>query len=108
MEKPDLLCVINKVQSKHPDLSQFGFGGKGDMNPDAVGLCIEWLFHHDAIDRRKTVNPKISSYAWKHIVERHYKTYVANGEFICAALYLGYKMRKRGPNAWFNIRNPKE
>jgi|LakMenEpi03Aug12_release.lakeMendotaPanAssembly.Ray.scaffolds.fasta_scaffold173665_2 hypothetical protein len=98
--------VVENIQEKHPRLTQFGFGGQGDIRPEAVQKCVEWLLRHDATERRKTVNTKVSSYTWKHIVERHFDSYIANGEFICAALYLGYKMKTSdGPNAWFNIRD---
>lgn len=107
----DYTDVVIQVQAKHPALTQFGFGGSGDIRPEAVKLCVEWLLKHDAFDRRKTINEHTSSYSWKHIVERYYDSYIAEGEFICAALYLGYKMKKRNtasgrisPNAWFNIR----
>ena len=98
--------VVNNIQEKYPELTQFGFGGKGDIRPDAVQKCVVWLLKHDALERRKTVNTKVSSYTWKHVVERDCDSYIANGEFICAALYLGYKMkRSTGPNVWFNIRD---
>jgi hypothetical protein len=104
MLSSDLEEIIKDVQQKNPTLTQFGFGGKGDIRPRAVELCIQWILIVDGLERRKTVNEKRSSYSYKHDVERHFNEYVANGEFICAALYLGYKMKVRGPNAWFNIK----
>ena len=77
---------------------------------DGTQICVEWLLGHDALDRRQSINHKASSYWWKHVVERKAAQYVSNGEFICAALYLGYKMEREGPyslNAFFNIRNVK-
>lgn len=97
--------VVANVQANYPTLTQFGFGGSGDIRPEAVEHCVKWLLQHDSFDRRKTINTKVSSYTWKHVVERHCKEYIANGEFICAALYLGYKMKSNGPNAWFNIKD---
>ena len=97
--------IVAAVQSKYPALTQFGFGGSGDIRPEAVQHCVVWLLKHDALDRRKTVNLRVSSYSWKHVVERACGTYIANGEFICAALYLKYKMKVDGPNAFFNIRS---
>jgi len=117
MEVAELKKIISEVQAKHPQLTQFGFGGKGEIRPEGVDLCIQWIFHHDGLDRRKTINTKIGSYGLKHAVERYYSkdnkneydyTYIANGEFICAALYLGYKMKKSGPNAYFNLKTFKE
>ena len=97
--------VVATVQGKYPTLTQFGFGGSGDIRPEAVQRCVMWLLKHDALSRRKTVNVQVSSYAWKHVVERACGAYIAEGEFICAALYLGYKMKVDGPNAFFNIRS---
>ena len=98
--------VVNDIQNKYPTLTQFGFGGEGDIRPDAVQKCVAWLLQHDALERRKTINTKVSSYTWKHVVERYFDSYIANGEFICAALHLEYKMKTSdGPNVWFNIRD---
>jgi hypothetical protein len=100
--------AIDKVCEKYPDLTGFGFGGKGNIDPTEVQTCIEWLLAHDALDRRKTINTGRTSYSWKHVVEREKDKYISNGAFICAALYLGYKMKRvndGSPNAFFNIRN---
>jgi hypothetical protein len=99
---------VAEVKINYPDLTQFGFGGEGEIRMDAVHLCAEWLLEHDGLDRRKTINKNFSSYALKHAVERDKKQYIANGEFICAALALGYKMmrpRHKTANAYFNIKN---
>jgi hypothetical protein len=100
---------VAEVKANYPDLTQFGFGGEGEIRMDAVNLCAEWLLAHDGLDRRKTINKGFSSYALKHAVERDKKQYVANGEFICAALALGYKMsrpkHRATANAYFNIKN---
>ena len=105
-EEHEYQSIVDNIQKKHPELTQFGFGGEGSIRPDAVQKCIQWLLEHDGLDRRRTVNTKVSSYTWKHVVERCYRSYITNGEFICAALHLGYKMKKSdGPNAWFNIRD---
>jgi hypothetical protein len=99
---------VAEVKAKYPDLTQFGFGGEGEIRMEAVNLCAEWLLAHDGLDRRKTINMGFSSYALKHAVERAKKQYVANGEFICAALALGYKMRRpkhKTANAYFNVKN---
>jgi hypothetical protein len=100
---------VAEVKAKYPDLTQYGFGSReGKIRMEAVNLCAEWLLAHDGLDRRKTININFSSYALKHAVERAKKQYVANGEFICAALALGYKMRRpqhNSPNAYFNVKN---
>ena len=102
---------VAEVKAKYPDLTQYGFGGKGEIRMEAVNLCAEWLLAHDGLDRRKTINTAWGSYSIKHAVERDKDTYIANGELICAALVLGYKMRKAkhtgGGVAFFNIKNPR-
>lgn len=104
------------INQKYPTLDAWGFdnkfrsgGKKGGPRPEAVQLCIEWLLHHDGLERRKTVNKRRDSYSWKHVVERAVGEYISNGEFIYAALYMNYKMsrEKDSPNAFFNIRDPK-
>ena len=45
-------------------------------------------------DARKTINDRHSSYALKHIMERHTDTYVSNGSFIRAAIELGFEYRR--------------
>lgn len=118
---------FNKVLAKHRDLTINGFdtdlmrllehkrtgikpGPRIPPTPEGIQLCVEWLYRHDALDRRKTINFDRSSYGLKHVVEKDTGQYVSNGEFICAALYLGYKIKrlhKHSPNANFNIRSPK-
>lgn len=112
MEREEALAIIYQVQQQYPDLTASGFSNERharghSLDPKAVGLCIEWLLRHDAFERRKTINTRRTSYSWKHIVERHFDTYIANGDFICAALYLKYKMKKRRLNAYFNIKELK-
>ena len=99
---------VKEVKMNYPDLTQFGFGGEGEIRMEAVNLCAEWLLEHDGLDRRKTINMGFSSYSLKHAVERDKDTYIANGELICAALALGYKMRRpkhKTANAFFNTKN---
>lgn len=103
------------IQAEYPTLNAFGFqetpaDSRDAPRPEIVQKCMEWLLRNDGLERRKTINTKLSSYWWKHVVEREIEEYVANGEFIFAALYLGYKIKTEagGPNAWFNIRNPKQ
>ncbi len=118
---------FNKVLTKHKDLTANGFDTDlmrllhykrtGTKPPSKVPptiegteVCVEWLLEHDAFDRRKTINFACSSYGFKHVVEKAKDQYVSNGEFICAALYLGYEMKrlhKHTPNAYFNIRSIK-
>lgn len=78
----------------------------GAINPKEFITVVEWLLGYDALDRRKTINTSMGSYGWKHKVERDVGEYVSNGAFICAALYLKYKMKRIpfSPNAYFNLR----
>lgn len=102
---------IEQVLKEHPNLSAFGFGVGNPISPEEVKICIDWLSSRSIDLVRKTINTKCSSYTWKHIVERSTKKYISNGAFICAALHLGFKMKridKISPNAWFNMRKTEE
>lgn len=66
---------------------------KGEKTPERpneaqVAFCIEWLRIYTS--PRESFN-KISSYGFKHIVERWAGNYIANGAFILAAFNEGYK-----------------
>ena len=102
---------IQEVLKNHPNLTAFGFGAGNLINPEEFKICRDWLSTRAIRLARKTINTKCSSYTWKHIVERSANQYVSNGAFICAALHLGFKMRRRdaiSPNAWFNLRKIEE
>ena len=120
---------FNKVLAAYPDLTANGFESEAFVQRrekrtgepykkcplpsfENIQSCVEWLLRHDALERRKTINRRISSYTWKHIVERSLGKYISNGDFICAALYLNYKMwtdrSTVSLNAYFNIRDYKE
>lgn len=75
------------------------------IDPTEFRVAAQWLVMYDGFKRRKTVNTYMSSYGWKHVVERNAHTYITNGAFVCAALALGYKMQriKNSPNVFFNI-----
>jgi len=115
MTHDEALLCINKVCTEYPTLTGFGLENKNgpkktshtDIPTSEFITCVEWLLKKE-LDRprRVTVNEKLSSYTWKHIVEREEQQYICNGAFICAALYLGYKKKSRGPNAWFNLHQP--
>lgn len=56
------------------------------------------------------INEEFNSYSLKHNVERFLQTYnmpcgnyVSNGEFIYAMILEGYKVKRDGRNAYFNI-----
>lgn len=67
-----------------------------------IDLCKQWI--RQFVDPRKTVNTKgSSSYGLKHAVENWAGTYILNGAFIVAAIEEGYKYKRSGPNAHFNM-----
>lgn len=69
-----------------------------------VAEIREWL--ESNVERRKTINPDYGSYGLKHIAERHLGAYVANGEFVAAAIIAGYPYRRgegTSPNATFGM-----
>jgi hypothetical protein len=104
-------CIAD-VQKEYPELDAHGLqrfdkeGRKIGIHPQEFIFVIEWLLNYDSFDRRRTIYTGASSYSWKHTVERDTKEYISNGAFICAALYLKYKMKKipNSPNAYFNLR----
>lgn len=100
---------IAEVQKEHPELDARGFkqlDNKLSIHPQEFISVVEWLLNYDSFNRRKTIYTGASSYCWKHTVERDIKEYVSNGAFICAALYLKYKVKRipNSPNAYFNLR----
>lgn len=47
--------------------------------------------------------PRLGSYGLKHMLERATDDYISNGEFIAAALIVGYPHRYRQPNVLFGM-----
>ena len=78
---------------------------------DVVALVADWIRDNarprTTIRRRAALGRPASSYGWKHLAERALgwpKVYVANGEFIAAALRAGVRavpVADRSPNAFF-------
>lgn len=108
--KKDFLKIIKS----HLDLSEWGMGdpwaykiNKVDKEESRLSLqkngleefkiSCKWL---SKVEKRKTVNPKRSSYGWKHIVENDMNHYISNGAFIVAVLYMEiqYKRNEGSPN----------
>jgi hypothetical protein len=106
---------IAAIQKAYPELDAHGLKrfdngpAKHLIPPQEFKAVVEWLLNYDAFNRRRTVNTSTNSYGWKHVVERDVGTYISNGAFICAALYLNYKMKREfnSPNACFNLRKDK-
>lgn len=61
-----------------------------------VDLCKVWI--RQFCVPRKTLN-LLDSYALKHVVERYYGDYIANGAFIAAAEEMGYESSRSAPNS---------
>jgi len=75
----------------------------GECDRESVELCKHWLRWN--AKSQITINKRHSSYSLKHAVEKENNTYITNGEFIQAALELGYKMSYDGGlNADFNMK----
>src|ERR1039458_5714156 len=72
----------------------------------SVAVCADWI----KVRRlRKTFNPHLTSYAFKHLIEEYREgtgeldSYTANGCFIAAAVGLGFDFQVTGPNAIFRF-----
>ena len=104
---------IREVLKQHPNLSAAGFDG-GDPRYtfeageyEMIRLCVNWITKN--VTPTKTIRYGISSYGYKHIVEREVGQYIINGAFIVAALLTGYKYRVYGGiNAMFNMTMTRE
>lgn len=121
---------IRTVMERWPTLNHFGFevsaraekpyhialAENRERLAAAVDECNRAAHFLRYVEKRKTINPKAgSSYGLKHQVEYFSRAlsgdstsnnYVANGSFICAALFLGFEVRAThlgGPNVHLNI-----
>jgi hypothetical protein len=116
MTRNEIASVIRQV----PSLTSFGIGlfhnGKG-MSPDEKKAAMQqsqnelldardqcskicdWL---RSIGKIKSINTRHTSYGLKHIAANAIG-YTSNGEFICAAIHMGFDYRIVGPNAQFNM-----
>lgn len=116
---------LRKAMDLAPELSSFGYRvtrGRSETAEEAEARFLEnrdeMLGKHgleefiraaeflSKFGRRKSMNPKRSSYGLKHDAEREAGDYVANGMLIAAALALGFSAERTHagwPNAYFNI-----
>ena len=62
-----------------------------------VKLCEAWIIRFG--EKQKTPTTFKESYGFKHVVERFFNYYIANGEFIQACLNLGYEIVPSDLNA---------
>lgn len=116
MNQKDLQNVIKTL----PNLTNFGIGtfrGSGmtvaerDANfrrdqealllsaPICTKICA-WLADKPRV---KNINPRHTSYGYKHWVEKDIGEYVANGQFIAAAIHCGLKYKIDDVNVQFNL-----
>lgn len=113
---------LASVMDRYPTLTQFGMGVYGRYecredrekaieenrqklrdNAERVAWLVRWI--EDNYTRIKSANRQRSSYGYKHQAEKFAPDgYVANGEFIAAALIVGlHPTFQVGPNVYFNI-----
>ena len=115
---------IKVVLEQFPGLSRYGFGYSDEVQVlppekrqakfkenqekllNAAERCTqicEWL---NQVGKAKPIHFECWSYGLKHVVEKAIGKYCSNGEFICAAIHMGFKCRRDGPNAYFNMSVP--
>lgn len=98
------------LRKKVPELSPYGFLyfplRFSDEDIKAVRLCMAWIRDHTK--PLKTIRSD-SSYHLKHLVEHTTGSYIPSGAFTAAAVLMGFKYDRHGPNAFFNfaVRNKK-
>lgn len=109
---------MDRVLEMYPRLSRDGFGAStwytnvfGESSPDvvAVDVCVRWMLENRDRIYRKTLNLQQTSYGLKKVVEIETGKYVANGDFICAAIMCGYKVRQvvnQPLNVFLNMKYP--
>ena len=104
-----------EILEAHPLLHDGGYGygshktlpfdeWRGDLLTDdsliEVDQLCDWI--DCCLSPGKTINYRHTSYGLKHIAERE-TGYVTNGQFILAALIMGYRMGKPNYNPSFNM-----
>ena len=112
---------IKMITREWPNLDAEGLDSEHEfkpIDPQEFERAVIWLAIKKK--RRKSLNRTCTSYGLKHIASRELadlqedvplfadgNTYISNGAFICAAIYLGYKVEKahKSPNAYINIGN---
>ncbi len=115
MTESNIAAVIGRI----PGLNAFGVGcfygveatdRETQLARDRAALLADvdgcsraesWLRNKA---KRKTINPKRSSYGLKHLAEREVG-YITNGAFIAAAVHLGfpYRVHPDSPNVGLGI-----
>lgn len=105
---------LQAILAKYPNFSADGFGGppryaqdghRRNFNLYEVCLAMRWIAD---CTPTKTFSGRSSSYSLKHVMERQTGDYVTSGEFLLAALLMGY--RANSANCWdpiLNLKPPK-
>lgn len=123
---------IHRVMQANPNLTDFGFGifrdrsrlksraereqkfkKERDALANNVDHCNKAMRFLQFLDQRKNMNRAASSYGLKHNAEFFLghlpnvgNPYITNGAFICAALFMGFKVEPcswESPNAHLNF-----
>lgn len=89
-----------EVVAKEHQLGDAGFGSDRALSLSRVNEVAQWIA--DSMVMVKTINRSAWSYTLKHVCEMDIQ-YVSNGEFITAAILLGYQHKRSGSNCWFNM-----
>jgi hypothetical protein len=98
---------LDGVLTQYPDLTASGFGRQhGDDRPTLEGCnrVMPWLERQQETAK---VCPFRTSYGLKHEAEPEVG-YVTNGEFIAAAIHLGFQVQRTGLNAFLNMAKPRQ
>lgn len=96
--------VLAEVLEKYPNVSDGGWylsEVSAGVDYDEFTQAVEWLKERE----RAGTASDVTSYGWKHVMERLTKTYVSNGAFIAAALFLGFPVKPNDtPNPTIGIK----
>ena len=72
-----------------------------EINDADLHKIEEFIYKY--FSQSEKMNLQCSSYGLKHIIERCLKTYVSNGQCIKAFINCGFKVKRFGLNAAFNV-----
>lgn len=111
----DFANQVEQIMKAHPMLPDGGYGHQRSYKVDIAELR-RWLLNDESLSEierlcawiksnlspSKSINYRHSSYNLKHLAERE-TGYVSNGQFIVAALLLGYRMGSVFYSPSFNI-----
>jgi hypothetical protein len=120
MTDTDARAAITDVMARYPDLTTDGLNGHRRANfselradllhPNVVREFEQARVWFILVPRRQSPNRDCDSYRIKHVIERWWDGYIANGACIAAALSLGVPISTcpSGINAWLGIAGPRK